>query len=198
VFHDLFLEQNELIPEFEYLLSLDFKDINILSYSRFENEYIRFMLLVVFKNIKIKQIYENKQLSDKAKFSKGLKHVEILNKFLPEIDECNRNEIDICLNNIHDILSNFYSGDEFPFNAVWELLQKLAGYISKFLSSNGYQPLMWKIIHLIEKVFKSLSLNDECFKSLYTSIKIQMVWFTKQNSFDPKVLDYFKTIEAEI
>jgi len=118
VFHDLFLEQNELIPEFEYLLSLDFKDINILSYSRFENEYIRFMLLVVFKNIKIKQIYENKQLSDKAKFSKGLKHVEILNKFLPEIDECNRNEIDICLNNIHDILSNFYSGDEFPFNAV--------------------------------------------------------------------------------
>jgi hypothetical protein len=106
------------MSEFEYLLSLDIKDSNILSHSKFENEFIRFILLVVFKNLKMKKINDDEKVKCKVKFHSGLQEVHILNNFLPEIDEFNRSDMDSCLKDLEDILSNFYSGDEFPFNAI--------------------------------------------------------------------------------
>lgn len=106
------------MSEFEYLLSLDIKDYNILSHSKFENEFIRYILLIIFKNVKMKKINDDKKLKSKEKFQNGLQQVHILNTFLPEIDEFNRSDMDSCLKDLEEILSNFYSGDEFPFNAI--------------------------------------------------------------------------------
>lgn len=111
--------------------------------------------------IKIQEINENKEMTYKHKFSAALKHIQELKILVPNIDEYQRNDIDACLTDLYEILSNFYSGDEFPINAICELLNKLAGSSSKYLCINGCQLLVLRIILLLENVFKSLNLRAE-------------------------------------
>lgn len=119
------IEQGEFIPEVEYLLTLEIKDTNLCSFDRFENSFIRFILLILFKTIKMHEIFTEKVeksgkklSSSKHKFSKGLAHIQELRKFVPEIDEFNRHDMESTLNDLHDILSHFYASDEFPFTAI--------------------------------------------------------------------------------
>lgn len=125
--------------------------------------------------------------SSKHKFSKGLSHIQELRKFVPEIDEFNRHDMESTLNDLHDILSHFYAGDEFPFTAIWELLQKLAGQVSRHLWTNGYQLLVWRIILLIENIYKAMSLVDQWYLDLHDTIKAQILSFAKQSSLDIRV-----------
>jgi len=106
--------------------------------------------------VKIEQIEEDQKLISKQKFSKCLKIIQNLSIHLPVIDGSHKNDIQQWIEDLHEILSNFYSGDEFPFNAIWELFHKLTQNISKYLISNGYINLITKILAILENWSKSM------------------------------------------
>jgi hypothetical protein len=109
--------------------------------------------------IKIKEIEESKQLIFKQKFMKALKIIKELSGHLPVIDEGQDHNIKQCMEDMQEILSNFYSGDEFPFNAICELMNKLVIKLCSHLIMNGYHALVTKISVLVESLLKSLSLG---------------------------------------
>ena len=106
------------MQEIEFLLDLDIKDTALTSYDKTENSYIRFLMLVLFKMAKMEQIEEDKKMSYKQKFSKSFKLIKNLKVFLPEIEDSQQQEVEQSLTDLNEILSNFYAGDEFPFNAI--------------------------------------------------------------------------------
>ena len=175
-FYDLLfkcVELGECPEELDYLLTIEITDQSILHYDSEENAFLRILIMILLKMYKIDVINKDKEYSYKLKFSKWLKHIKALEGMMPEIDEFNRLEMDSCLNDLKEILSNFYAGDELPFMAIWELLSKLAGFLTKFLHVNQHQSIIKKVIHTIETFWKVRKLNHEWYNTLIQWIKIQ-------------------------
>lgn len=190
------IEKGEFLQDIEILLDLDIKDPALANFDKIENSFIRFMILIFFKMVRIGEIEEDQEWTSKLKFSKSLKIINNLIVHLPLIDKILEYEVQQSVGDLQEILSNYYAGDEFPFNAIWELFQKLTKFLSKYLIEKGFMNLIAKIMAIMENLLKSmnkgknlvLSITDnEQYLNLIEALRHPIGLLIKKNSVDIKV-----------
>ena len=123
------------------------------------NKFIKFMILIYFKILKIQKLNFDKVISVQEKYSKSQSVIKDLMIHLPEIDESKNTSIHECcekLSKLSKLFGDFTEGSEYPFSSTWELLQSLSFNISKYLVENDGKMLLKRAFLIIETLDKSV------------------------------------------